>query len=47
MRGAKSEDTVLLTASGPEIITAMEQWPTIPIETDAGVIARPAILDVR
>jgi antitoxin VapB len=47
MRGAKSEDTVLLTASGPEIITAMEQWPTLPIETDAGVIARPAILDVR
>lgn len=47
LRGAKSEDTILLTDSGPEIITAMEGWPTLAIETDVGVIARPAILEVR
>jgi antitoxin VapB len=45
LRGAKSEDTLLLTANGPEIVTTMDGWPTLPIETDIGVIARPAILE--
>ncbi len=45
LRGAKSEDTVLLVAGGPEVITAMDDWPTLSIETDTGVIARPAILE--
>lgn len=44
--GAKSEDTVLLTERGPEIITAMEDWPTLAIETSAGVVKRPAIRDI-
>lgn len=44
LRGAKSEDTLLLTETGPDIITAIEGWPTLSIETDAGPIARPAIL---
>ena len=47
LRGAKSEDTILLTAAGPDILTTMEGWPTLAIETGAGVIARPAILEVH
>jgi antitoxin VapB len=43
LRGAKSEDTMILTANGPEIITEMDGWPVSLIETDAGPIARPAI----
>lgn len=42
--GAKSEDTVLLTESGPEIITVMTDWPTLRITTSRGIIARPAVL---
>lgn len=45
LRGAKSEDTLLLTEAGPEIITAINGWPVLTIETDIGPIARPAILD--
>lgn len=45
LRGAKSEDTILLTANGPEIITEMDGWPTYLIETEIGPIARPAICD--
>jgi antitoxin VapB len=44
LRGAKSEDTLLLTETGPEIITASAGWPTLSIETDAGPIARPVTL---
>jgi antitoxin VapB len=43
LRGAKSEDTILLTPSGPEIITSMADWPEWQVETPVGVIARPAI----
>ncbi len=46
LRGAKSEDTMLLTARGPDIITAMDGWPTLSIDTDIGVIARPAVLEI-
>lgn len=46
LRGAKSEDTVLLTASGHEVVTNAPDWPTWGIETAEGVIARPAILEV-
>lgn len=42
--GAKSEDTVLLTEDGPEIITAMADWPTLRIATSRGIIERPAAL---
>lgn len=44
--GAKSEDTMLLTEHGPAIITAMDGWPTLAVETEAGIIARPAILEI-
>lgn len=46
IRGAKSEDTILLTANGPKIITAMDDWPTLSVMTDAGAIARPGILEI-
>ncbi len=41
--GAKSEDTVLLTERGPEIITAMPDWPKLRITTSRGIIERPAV----
>lgn len=45
MRGAKSEDTMLLTAKGPAIVTTTDGWPMLTIETaSGGVWQRPAIL---
>ncbi len=44
MRGAKSEDTMALTANGPEIITTIDSWPTLAVETASGRWERPAIL---
>lgn len=44
MRGAKSEDTIILTPTGPEIISTIAEWPSLAIETDAGVFLRPDIL---
>jgi antitoxin VapB len=46
IRGTKSEDTILLGASGPEIITQTHDWPTLPITIDGQTIQRPAILEV-
>jgi Xaa-Pro aminopeptidase len=46
LRGAKSEDTIVLTNNGAEMLTAMEGWPVWRIETNAGAIERPAILSV-
>lgn len=43
LRGAKSEDTLLLTESGPEVVTDVEAWPVWRVETRLGVIERPAI----
>lgn len=42
--GAKSEDTVIATAKGPEIISAIAGWPMLSVETEAGLIERPDIL---
>lgn len=44
VRGAKSEDTILLTPKGPEVITSVANWPMLSVETDAGVIERPDLL---
>lgn len=46
LRGAKSEDTLLLTETGPEIITAIDGWPSLTVETEIGPVARPAILSI-
>ncbi|HEX9036298.1 MAG TPA: M24 family metallopeptidase [Ktedonobacterales bacterium] len=44
LRGAKSEDTILLTADGAEVVTQTDGWPLWRIEIDGAEIDRPAIL---
>jgi len=46
IRGVKSEDSILLTENGVEILTAMEGFPTLSVSIDGQAIARPAILEV-
>lgn len=46
LRGAKSEDTILLTGDGAETISTVEGWPVWDIDTPLGVVKRPAILSV-
>lgn len=46
LRGAKSEDTILLAEDGPELLTSIADWPEWPITIEGRVIARPAILEV-
>ena len=41
IRGVKSEDTILATETGPEILTVTADWPRMPTERG---IERPAIL---
>ena len=45
IRGTKSEDTIILDASGPEVITHTQNWPMFPITIDNQTILRPAILE--
>ena len=42
--GSKSEDTILLTETGPEILTRWPEWPTFAVTVDGQTIQRPAIL---
>ena len=42
--GTKSEDTVLLTESGPEVLTRTGDWPELETELSVGSFLRPAIL---
>lgn len=42
--GTKSEDTILATQKGPEIISEIQGWPTIPVEVEGEKILRPNIL---
>ncbi|HLY30881.1 MAG TPA: M24 family metallopeptidase [Ktedonobacterales bacterium] len=44
VRGMKSEDTVLLTEDGPQVITETPGWPTWEVTLDGATVARPAIL---
>ena len=43
--GTKSEDTVLLTENGPEVLTRTGDWPELETELDVGSFLRPAILE--
>ena len=43
--GTKSEDTILVTEQGHQILTAMKDWPIIPIEINGQTLLRPAILE--
>lgn len=44
VRGVKSEDTILVGKSGPEVLTQQIAWPSWDITIDGQTIARPAIL---
>lgn len=44
--GTKSEDTILVGASGNEVLTAVAGWPTIQVDIDGASFARPAVLEV-
>lgn len=42
--GAKSEDTIIVTSSGTEILSATKEWPTYAITSNGTEWKRPAIL---
>jgi antitoxin VapB len=42
--GTKSEDTVVVTEKGLEMLTVSKDWPTIEVEVDGKKWKRPAIL---
>jgi Xaa-Pro aminopeptidase len=42
--GTKSEDTILITADGVEILTRTGSWPELEVELPMGNLNRPAIL---
>jgi antitoxin VapB len=44
--GTKSEDTILVGEADNEVLTAIENWPTLPVTVDGQEIARPAILEM-
>jgi Xaa-Pro aminopeptidase len=44
--GTKSEDTMLALGSGPEIISAPVDWPTVSVEFNGGTVERAAILEL-
>ncbi len=45
IRGAKSEDTILVLGDRPEILTASEGWPSLAIELfDGSILMRPDLL---
>ncbi len=42
--GTKSEDTILVTETGNEILTSISGWPVISVDVDGDSLERPAIL---
>jgi len=46
IKGVKSEDTILITEKGYEIITEDSDWPKVEINYQSNKIARPAILQL-
>lgn len=44
--GTKSEDTILVGDAGFENLTAIDGWPSIPVEAGGQTILRPAILEI-
>jgi len=44
--GTKSEDTVLVSESGHEVLTEIEAWPALEVEVDGRTHSRPAILEI-
>jgi Xaa-Pro aminopeptidase len=44
--GTKSEDTILVTSSGTEVLTSIDGWPLLSVVVGDAEYARPAILEV-
>jgi Xaa-Pro aminopeptidase len=44
--GSKSEDTILVTETGHEILSAVAGWPTISVNINGQTILRPATLEI-
>jgi antitoxin VapB len=44
--GTKSEDTILVTKAGPEVLTASADWPDLSVAIGDAEYRRPAILEV-
>jgi Xaa-Pro aminopeptidase len=44
--GTKSEDTIIVSEKDYEVITAVGDWPQIPVQVESQLIERPAILEV-
>jgi len=44
--GTKSEDTILVGEAGNEVLTAIENWPMLPVAVNGQTFARPAILEI-
>jgi hypothetical protein len=42
--GTKSEDTIIVSANGQEIISALADWPILEVEHQGEALARPDIL---
>lgn len=42
--GTKSEDTIIATLEGPEILSMVEDWPVVEVEVNGERLARPDIL---
>ena len=41
--GTKSEDTILLSGNGPEVLTRSGNWPELEVELPVGRLPRPTI----
>jgi Xaa-Pro aminopeptidase len=44
--GVKSEDTVLITDDGCEVLTEIAGWPSVEVEVDGMKLRRPLVLEV-
>ncbi len=44
--GTKSEDTMLVGEADNEVLTAVEDWPTLSVTVDGQELTRPAILEI-
>jgi Xaa-Pro aminopeptidase len=44
--GVKVEDSILVTGAGPEILTAIDGWPTLAVGVDDLTLERPVIKEV-
>jgi Xaa-Pro aminopeptidase len=47
IRGTKVEDTMIPTVSGPDMLTAIPEWPTIKVTIGVQTVYCPAILEMQ